>query len=182
MVACFRNSVVFGVIVGGVVCLGGCGGIEPIEAVGQLGQAAVHEISHLGAFVFEFISSRKAIITGVELSGSPGRPYISGKVKRTAKWCCRKVVGHVDIAVFDGDDYLVKAFSVNYSPYFVPKHGTKSSSFATSLPEGMSEGFKVRIAYHDGKHLDDDSGGGLDCGGNIALLAEGAGGAVEVSR
>ncbi|MCK4958814.1 MAG: hypothetical protein KAT00_05430 [Planctomycetes bacterium] len=182
MATCLRNSVVFTVFVGGVVCLGGCGGVEPIEAVGQLGQAAVHEVSHIGAFIFEFMSSRKAIITGVKLSGSPGRPQISGKVKRSVKWCCRKVVGHVDIAVFDADDYLVKAFSVNYSPYFVPKHGSKSSSFATPLPEGMSEGFKVRIAYHDGKHLDDDMAGWLDCGNNIALLAEGAGDAVEVSR
>lgn len=180
--ACLRNAVIFAVIFSGVVCLGGCGGVKPIEAVGQFGQAVVHEVSHIGAFIFEFMSSRKANITDVELSDSPAQPHISGKVKRSAKWCCQKVVGHVDIAVFDGDGYLVKAFSVNYSPYFVPKRGTKSSSFKTPLPEGMSEGFKVRIAYHDGKHLDDDSGGWLDCGGNIALLAADNAGAVEVSR
>ena len=171
-------------ISGFVICLtailfaGGCNDVALIESAGQLVEGAAAGVIEVGGFVFELLSSKKVSIKDVQVSYEGDAAHIKGKVKRMPRWCCRNVTGHVDIAVFDADGYLVNAFSVRFRPYFVPKHGTKSSSFQAPLPAGTGKGSVIRIAYHGTTRLAEMAGGQegwMDCGNNIALLHEATG-------
>ena len=156
----------------GLGLISGCFSVQPLELAGQITRESLVLVTDIGDLVFELLSSESLFIRDLTVNHDNQELVIKGRIKRGAKHCCDRVTGHIDVAVFSPDGYLINALSTWLSPRYIPKHGSKSSRFEARIFEEVPAGSSIRVAYHGTTELEKSALGGvkLDCGENVALL------------
>jgi hypothetical protein len=162
--------------------LAGCD--EAVKLADDISRESFAVVTDAGDFLFELISSEdlhiKDVTANVEnqrlvIKGEIARSVlVQGRIKRGLQNCCEVVTGHIDIAAFDSDGFLVESFSILFSPRAIPKGGTKSSSFEARISKKLPENSTIKVAYHDSNiYVDSDATKAKrDCGENTALLSD----------
>ena len=155
----------------------GCDSIQPLELAETITRESLVIVTGAGNLIFELFSNEHLRIRDLTASYDNEDLIINGKIKRSVRNCCDRVTGHIDIAVFDPDAYLIDAFSTPFSPAFIPKRGTKSSSFQARIGQEVPKGSSVKIAYHSTTAFMNSASNKvkMDCGENTALLGKKAG-------
>ena len=139
----------------------GCAEVETLELTNE----RVKIVEGANGIIFELHNSDELFLVDVHSHYDNGEHVLLGRIKRGPQNCCEVVIGHIDIAFFDPDGYLIEAFSTYYKPRNIPKSGFKSSGFKARVSAEVPEGSTVRLAYHsENKYLNAKSAGGkLNC-------------------
>ncbi len=155
----------------GFLVLSFFGGCEEVQTL-ELTNERVKVVEGANGLIYELHNSDELFLVDVHSHYDKGEHVLLGRLKRGPQNCCEVVIGHIDIAVFDPDGYLIEAFSTHYKPRNIPKTGFKSSGFKSRFSAEVPEGSTVRLAYHsENKYLDAKSAGGkLNCSESKALL------------
>ncbi len=139
-----------------VVSIAGCG--QPQQLVEGLVDQVVNLPKNAKAYVTKLIKNQQ----GEEL-------VISGKVNRAYHYCCDKTKGHIDIAVFDAEGFVIDTISTLFSPRNIPKAKARTSKFKVALPLLLPEGSTIRAVYHDGIYHLDSGEDTFQCDLNLAI-------------
>ncbi|MCP4709659.1 MAG: hypothetical protein GY869_13615 [Planctomycetes bacterium] len=111
-------------------------------------------------------------VDGVHAHQNGDETVINGQVKRSLRNCCDSARGHVDIAVFTPDGFVIDMFSALFTPRNIPKVRTRSSNFEVLRPYTLDTESTIRLAYHGTGGIaghDVDRNGVFQCANNMAL-------------
>ena len=144
---------------------------QNVDQVLELTNETVKVVEGADGLIYELHNSDELFLVDVHSHYDEDKLALKGRIKRGPQNCCEVVTGHIDIAFFDPDGYLIEAFSTWYKPRNIPRTGFKSSGFKGWVAEQVPQGSTVKIAYHsENKYVSAKSANGkLNCSENKML-------------